>query len=67
VLAETQTELSANLKGKEQLKKRLIAAYQRQVKNQKLQAEFLINFFPHSVITNCLFLSLPTGKATKSP
>ena len=43
VLAETQLELNDNSKEKErekeQLKKRLIAAYQRQAKNKKLQAE----------------------------
>ena len=39
ILAETQPELNDNLKEKEQLKKRLIAAYQRQAKNKKLQAE----------------------------
>jgi membrane-anchored protein YejM (alkaline phosphatase superfamily) len=43
ILAETQLELSDNLKEKErekeQLKKRLITAYQRQAKNKKLQAE----------------------------
>ena len=43
VLAETQLELNDNSKKKEQekeqLKKRLITAYQRQAKNKKLQAE----------------------------
>jgi membrane-anchored protein YejM (alkaline phosphatase superfamily) len=43
LLAETQLELNDNSKKrereKEQLKKRLIAAYQRQAKNKKLQAE----------------------------
>ena len=43
ILAETQLELNDNLKKKErekeQLKKRLITAYQRQAKNKKLQAE----------------------------
>lgn len=42
ILAETQPETSANLKEKEQLKKRLIAAYQRQAKNKKLQAELAL-------------------------
>ena len=39
ILTETQLELNDNLKEKEQLKKRLITAYQRQAKNKKLQAE----------------------------
>lgn len=39
ILAEKQLELNDNLKEKEQLKKRLIAAYQRQAKNKKLQSE----------------------------
>jgi len=39
ILAETQSELNDNSKEKEQLKKRLITAYQRQAKNKKLQAE----------------------------
>jgi len=46
VLEETQLELNDNSKKreqeKEQLKKRLIAAYQRQAKNQKLQAELAL-------------------------
>jgi hypothetical protein len=43
ILVENQLELNDNLKKKdkekEQLKKRLITAYQRQAKNKKLQAE----------------------------
>ena len=43
ILAETQLELHDNSKKKEkekeQLKKQLITAYQRQAKNKKLQAE----------------------------
>jgi len=39
ILAEKQLELNDNLKEKEQLKKRLITAYQRQAKNKKLQSE----------------------------
>jgi len=39
ILVENQLELHDNLKEKEQLKKRLITAYQRQAKNKKLQAE----------------------------
>lgn len=39
ILAEKQLELNDNLKEKEQLKKRLINAYQRQAKNKKLQSE----------------------------
>ena len=39
ILTETQLELNDNLKEKEQLKKQLITAYQRQAKNKKLQAE----------------------------
>lgn len=43
ILVENQLELNDNSKKKEQekeqLKKRLIAAYQRQAKNKKLQAE----------------------------
>ena len=39
ILTETQLELNDNLKEKEQLKKRLITAYQRQAKNKKLQTE----------------------------
>lgn len=39
ILAEKQLELNDNLKEKEQLKKRLIVAYQRQAKNKKLQSE----------------------------
>ena len=43
ILAETQLEPNTNSKEKErekqQLKKRLITAYQRQAKNKKLQAE----------------------------
>jgi len=39
ILTETQLELNDNLKEKEQLKKRLITAYQRQAKNKKLQDE----------------------------
>ena len=46
VLAETQLELDDNSKKKEQekeqLKKRLITAYQRQAKNKKLQAELAL-------------------------
>jgi hypothetical protein len=46
VLAETQLELYGNSKKKEQekeqLKKRLIAAYQRQAKNKKLQTELAL-------------------------
>lgn len=46
VLVETQLEPADNLKKKErekeQLKKRLIAAYQRQAKNKKLQAELAL-------------------------
>ena len=39
VLVENQLELNDNSKEREQLKKRLIAAYQRQAKNKKLQSE----------------------------
>jgi hypothetical protein len=39
ILTENQLELNDNLKEKQQLKKQLIAAYQRQAKNKKLQAE----------------------------
>lgn len=39
ILTENQLELNDNLKEKQQLKKRLITAYQRQAKNKKLQAE----------------------------
>lgn len=39
ILTENQLELNDNLKEKEQLKKRLIVAYQRQAKNKKLQTE----------------------------
>lgn len=39
ILTEKQLELNDNLKEKEQLKKRLITAYQRQAKNKKLQSE----------------------------
>jgi len=46
ILAETQPELNTNLKEKErekeQLKKRLITAYQRQAKNKKLQSELTL-------------------------
>ena len=46
ILAETQLELNDNSKKKEQekeqLKKRLIAAYQRQAKNKKLQSELTL-------------------------
>jgi hypothetical protein len=42
VLVENQLELNDNLKEKEQLKKRLIVAYQRQTKNKKLQAELAL-------------------------
>ena len=42
VLVENQLELNDNLKEKEQLKKRLITAYQRQAKNKKLQAELAL-------------------------
>lgn len=46
VLVENQLELDDNLKKKgkekEQLKKRLITAYQRQAKNKKLQAELAL-------------------------
>jgi len=46
ILVENQLELSGNSKKKEsekeQLKKRLIAAYQRQAKNKKLQAELAL-------------------------
>jgi len=42
VLAETQLEQQANSKEKEQLTKRLIAAYQRQAKNKKLQSELAL-------------------------
>ena len=46
LLAETQLESADNLKKKEreknQLKKRLITAYQRQAKNKKLQAELAL-------------------------
>jgi gas vesicle protein len=39
ILAETQTKLKEKKQEEEQLKKRLITAYQRQAKNKKLQAE----------------------------
>ena len=42
ILAEKQLELNDNLKEKEQLKKRLITAYQRQAKNKKLQSELAL-------------------------
>ncbi len=46
ILAEAQPELNANSKEKErekeQLKKRLITAYQRQAKNKKLQSELAL-------------------------
>ncbi|CAG8483822.1 9192_t:CDS:2 [Cetraspora pellucida] len=42
ILTETQSELNNNSKEKEQLKKRLIAAYQRQAKNKKLQSELAL-------------------------
>lgn len=46
VLVDNQLELADNSKKKErekeQLKKRLIAAYQRQAKNKKLQAELAL-------------------------
>jgi len=46
ILAETQPELNANSKEKEQekkqLKKQLITAYQRIAKNKKLQSELAL-------------------------
>jgi hypothetical protein len=42
ILVENQLELKDNLKEKEQLKKRLITAYQRQAKNKKLQSELAL-------------------------
>jgi len=46
ILVENQLELDDNLKKreteKEQLKKRLITAYQRQAKNKKLQSELAL-------------------------
>ena len=39
ILTETQPELKEKEREKEQLKKRLITAYQRQAKNKNLQAE----------------------------
>ena len=42
ILSETQSELNDNLKEKEQLKKQLISAYQRQAKNKKLQSELAL-------------------------
>ena len=42
ILVENQLELNDNLKEKEQLKKRLITAYQRQAKNKKLQSELAL-------------------------
>jgi hypothetical protein len=46
ILAETQPELNTNSKERErekqQLKKQLIAAYQRQTKNKKLQSELAL-------------------------
>jgi hypothetical protein len=39
ILAETQSKLNDNSKEKEQLKKQLITAYQRQAKNKQLQSE----------------------------
>jgi len=42
ILAEKQLELNDNLKEREQLKKRLITAYQRQAKNKKLQSELAL-------------------------
>ncbi|CAG8770861.1 18030_t:CDS:2 [Racocetra persica] len=42
ILTKTQLELNNNSKEKEQLKKRLIAAYQRQAKNKKLQSELAL-------------------------
>ena len=42
ILAEKHLELNDNLKEKEQLKKRLITAYQRQAKNKKLQSELAL-------------------------
>ncbi|CAI2187385.1 7060_t:CDS:2 [Funneliformis geosporum] len=41
ILAEKQLELNDNSKEKEQLKKRLITAYQRQAKNKKLQRNLI--------------------------
>jgi hypothetical protein len=42
ILTENQPELNTNLKEKEQLRNRLITAYQRQAKNKKLQAELAL-------------------------
>lgn len=42
LLAETQPEASSNSKEKEQLRKRLIAAYQREAKNKEFQKEMSI-------------------------
>ena len=42
LLAETQVESSSKLKDKEELKKRLIAAYQREAKNEEFQKEMSI-------------------------
>lgn len=42
ILTETQPEPKEKEQEKEQLKKRLIAAYQRQAKNKKLQAELAL-------------------------
>ena len=42
LLAETQAESSANSKEKAELKKRLIAAYQRQVKSKEFQKEMAL-------------------------
>jgi len=42
ILTETQPELKEKEREKEQLKKRLITAYQRQAKNKKLQAELAL-------------------------
>ncbi len=42
ILAETQPEPNANSKEKEQLKKRLITAYQRIAKNKKIQSELAL-------------------------
>ena len=42
ILVDNQLEPDNNLKEKEKLKKRLIAAYKRQAKNKKLQAELTL-------------------------
>lgn len=42
ILTETQPELKEKEREKEQLKKRLITAYQRQAKNKKLQSELAL-------------------------